>query len=238
MSKLNVEVSRVHSRRVDLVLLLADDTILHIELQSRNDPLMAYRMAEYWIVLSRRYARPVRQVVLYVGQGRPAMATRLEEDNFRFHYPVVDIRDIDAEELMRSGNPGDLALAILAGGGEARMPQILRKAATLRGPHRDALLARILILSGLRGIVGKVQLEMKHMSVIIDIRKNPVLMQWSRELLAEGKAAVLREQMETKFGPLPKWAIDRLAHATPAQLGRWTKRILTAASLEAVLGRR
>ena len=235
---LNVEVSKVHSRRVDLVLLLAGDTILHVELQSRHDPNMAYRMAEYWIVLRRRYGLPMKQVVLYVGQGRPGLAVRLDEENFRFQCPVVYIRRIDAEDLIRSGNPGDLALAILAGGGQERLPEILRKAAALRGPERDELLARILILSGLRGIVGRVELELKQMSVIIDIRKNPVLMRWSRELFEEGKAEVLEEQLAIKFGPVPKWAAHRLAHASPAQIERWTKKILTADSLEGVLGRK
>ena len=154
---LNVELPAVHSRRVDLVLLLADGAILHIELQSRNDRKMAFRMAEYWLLLKRLYLRPVRQVVLYVGPGRPRMSSRLDEDNFQFYCPVVDIRKIEAAELMRSGNPGDLALAILAGGGKAQAPEILRRAAALRGPARDKLLARILILAGLRGAVGKVE---------------------------------------------------------------------------------
>ena len=247
---LTVELPRVHARRVDLVLLLDDGSILHIELQSRKDAKMAYRMAEYWLLLTRLYGLRVRQVVLYVGQGRPPKAARLELDNFRFECPVVDIRQIDAEELIRSGNPGDLALAILAGGGTNRLAEILRKAAAQHGPEREELLARILILSGLRGIVGKVELELKHMSVLIDIRKNPVLMRWSRELFeegkaegiaegkAEGKAEVLQEQLEIKFGPAPKWATYRLAHARPAQIERWTKRILTADSLEEVLGRK
>ncbi|MFN0101718.1 MAG: hypothetical protein ACKV2U_06460 [Bryobacteraceae bacterium] len=33
---LNVELPAVHERRLDLVLLLADETLLHIELQSSN----------------------------------------------------------------------------------------------------------------------------------------------------------------------------------------------------------
>ena len=155
---------------------------------------------------------------------------------------MADIRGIDAERLIRTGNPGDLALAILAGGGKVRLPEILRRAAARRGPERDELLARILILSGLRGIVGKVELELKHMSVVIDIRKNPVLMRWSRELFeegkAEGKAEMLQEQLQIKFGPVPKWAAHRLAHASPAQIERWTKKILTADSIEGVLGRK
>ena len=84
------------------------------------------------------------------------------------------------------------------------------------------------------------------MSVIIDIRKNPLLMRWSRELFeegkaegaAEGRAEVLHQLLEAKFGPLPKWAAQRLKGANTSQLERWTGKILTAASLEAVLGRR
>ena len=80
------------------------------------------------------------------------------------------------------------------------------------------------------------------MSVIIDIRKNPVLMRWSREMFeegkAEGKAEVLQGLLETKFGPVPRWAAHRVAAGSPAQLERWTKKVLTADSLVAVLGRK
>ena len=108
-----------------------------------------------------------------------------------------------------------MALAILAEA--ARLPEILRKAAALRGPERDGLLARILILAGLRGIVGRVELELKHRSVI-GIRKNPVLMRWSRELFEDEG---IQERVEIKFGPVPKWEAHRLAHSRPALRVVW-----------------
>ena len=84
------------------------------------------------------------------------------------------------------------------------------------------------------------------MGVVIDLTKNPVLMRWRREALAEGEALgeargmsrVLHEQLATKFGPLPKWASDRMAQASPAQVERWAKKVLTAGTLEAVLGKK
>ena len=88
------------------------------------------------------------------------------------------------------------------------------------------------------------------MGVVIDVTKNSVLMRWRREAIAEGvaegkaegkaegMASVIHEQLETKFGPLPKWVEDRLRKASTSQLERWAKKILTAASLEGVLGRR
>lgn len=89
--------------------------------------------------------------------------------------------------------------------------------------------------------------------MVIDITKNKVLMRWQREFIAEGQARgrveglaegkaegmtiILQDRLETKFGALPKWAGARLTKANPAQLERWAKKILTASSLEGVLGR-
>ena len=61
---LSGELSRVEERRADLVLLLADGTILHIEFQSRNDKDMVYREGIYCLMLGQKYRRRVRQVVL------------------------------------------------------------------------------------------------------------------------------------------------------------------------------
>ena len=76
------------------------------------------------------------------------------------------------------------------------------------------------------------------MGVVIDVTKNPVLMRWREEAIAEGMSKVLHVLLETKFGPLPKWAGDRMAKASPAQVKRWAKRTLTAGTLEAVLGKK
>jgi hypothetical protein len=243
---LNVELPRVQARRVDLLLSLEDGTIVHIEFQSTNDRSMAYRMVEYWSLIKRRFQQPLRQVVLYVGQARLAIPRGLEEDRLQFGYDVVDIRAIDAGALIKSGNHGDLALAVLAGSGDARLPDILRKAAEVKGPGRNQLLAKIALLSGLRGVTDKVELELQHMGVIIDPRKNVMLMRWRDEALAEGEAKgeakgmlkLLGEQMEIKFGPLPKWAADRMAKATPARIEQWAKKVLNAGTLEGVLGKR
>jgi len=54
---LNVEVPNVESLRVDLLGESADGTLLHIELQSSNQPSMARRMLEYGVAIMRRYDR-------------------------------------------------------------------------------------------------------------------------------------------------------------------------------------
>ena len=177
---LNVEVPKVRQRRVDLLIALADGALLHVEFQSAHDQHIGYRMMEYWALIKRRHGRPLRQVVVFVGQGA-RVPDRVEEDGQIFRYEVLDLRDIPAEDLIETGNPGDLALAVLANGGNARLREIVQRAAAMKGVQRKRLLAKILILSGLRGAAQKVELEMKHMGVIIDVTKNPVLMRMYRE---------------------------------------------------------
>jgi hypothetical protein len=49
---------------------------------------------------------------------------------------------------------------------------------------------------------------------------------------------ILRNQLNAKYGALPKWARERLSKATPAQAERWAQAVLTAGTLEEILGKR
>lgn len=239
----NVELPKVQDRRVDLLILLDDDTILHVELQSTNDSRIVFRMGHYYLLLKERYGLPVRQVVLYLGSARMAMPDRVEGDGNRFTFETIDIREFDALAMAETGRPADLALAILAGGADERLTEILRCVMRLKGPARQRLIAQILVLAGLRGRVKQVEWELTNMSgVVIDIRKNPFLLRLRDEAIAQGKAEgmalLLQEQLETKFGPLPRWARPRIAKASQRQLEGWARKVLKATSVEGVLGPR
>jgi hypothetical protein len=121
---LSVELTRVEERRADLVLLLANGDILHIEFQSTNDKEMPYRED-------------------HVDLGETRVA-----------YTLMDIRDMDARELMASGRPGDLPLAILADSGPDQMLEILKRASELSGAERQRVLSQLVLLSGLRRLTG------------------------------------------------------------------------------------
>jgi hypothetical protein len=51
-----------------------------------------------------------------------------------------------------------------------------------------------------------------------------------------GRAAVLVKQLPLKFGPLSAATTERVQHASADELDRWAERILSAASLDDVLG--
>jgi hypothetical protein len=110
-SFLNVELPKVQERRVDLVLLLEDDSMLHVEIQSSNEAHIGYRMIAYYALIKQTYNRPLRQAILYVGEPRMTMPDRLEEDGNRLVYGLIDIREFDAEAMMKTGDAADLALA-------------------------------------------------------------------------------------------------------------------------------
>ena len=104
----------VKERVADLILELEDGTIFHLELQTQNDNNMIFRMLEYYFLLKQKYYdRPVKQIVLYVGDGKPIMQNVLEADSLKFQYELRDIKEIECNELLKSDNLEDKILAVL-----------------------------------------------------------------------------------------------------------------------------
>src|SRR6266705_6787133 len=98
---INVEIPKAQMNKLDLVAWLADGRLYHLELQSGNDPDMAWRMLEYYFLLWRRYGVPPVQQVIYVGARPMAMSADIRHENLMFHFKAIDIREMDAEVLLR-----------------------------------------------------------------------------------------------------------------------------------------
>src|SRR5580692_5918083 len=122
---LNVEAPKVSNQRVDLLGELPDGSLVHIELQSRNEKDFPLRMAEYLFGIRRRYGRLPRQVALYVGEAPMLMDDRMEGPDCLVRFHLVDIRSLDGEQLLASANLGDNVLAIRTGLGE--QPRAVRR---------------------------------------------------------------------------------------------------------------
>jgi hypothetical protein len=58
------------------------------------------------------------------------------------------------------------------------------------------------------------------------------------ELMRDGQVSIIRIQLESKFGKLPKWVDERLSRAKLSDVERWAKKLLTAETLEGVLGKK
>ncbi|HUD98896.1 MAG TPA: DUF4351 domain-containing protein [Bryobacteraceae bacterium] len=137
-------------------------------------------------------------------------------------------------------------LAHLSDYGEA-VRRIMARLAELEPARRAAALEQLLILAGLRGLEETIEREARKMPIHIDILQNKVLgrefkkgLQEGREEgrqegREEGERTILRRQIETRFGPLPSWAEQRLAGATTGELEEWATRVLNAANLNELL---
>ena len=196
---------------------------------------MPYREGIYGLLLGQKYKRRVRQTVIYLGQPQMRMPNQLDLGQTKVAYTLIDIRDIDARMFIESGQSADLPVAMLAGGGPERLMEILKRAAHLRGGERQRVLAELIQLCGLRSLQQPLIMELKSMASLNDTF---LMIPQVQDMIRNARTEVLRDLFTAKFRTLPKWADEKLESATPAQVQRWLRKILTAETLEGVLGKK
>jgi hypothetical protein len=230
---LDVELPKVENPRVDLLGEMVDGSLVHLELQSRNEATMPLRMAEYCLRVFRLFGNFPRQTLLYVGEAPLRMASELRGPAMWFEYRTVDIRELDGDRLLESEDIGDNVIALLARLRDHReaIRRIVARIAGLAAAERENALGQLLILAGLRHFEGTVEEEARKMPVFIDILENQVL---GREF-KRGELTVLRRQIEKRFGTIPSWAEERLTSRSPAELEELSVRIFDVQSMEDLL---
>jgi hypothetical protein len=105
-------------------------------------------------------------------------------------------------------------------------------------------LAQLTILAGLRHLAGTVELETRKMPIGLDIRDHetlgPMFIEAEQKGFQkgrhEGELAVLRRQIEKRFGTLPRWAGEKLAALPTSGLEDLSERVLDAKNVEELLG--
>ena len=112
------DIQHTKERKPDVLKKVTDKKgetfVLHIEFQVKDESNMVFRMAEYYIMLLRRYELPVRQYVIYIGAGTPTMTDHIRSEPMNFMYQLIALSAIDYHLLLRSDNPEEKMLAILA----------------------------------------------------------------------------------------------------------------------------
>lgn len=79
-----------------------------------DEPEMVYRMAEYYIMLERKYKLPVRQFVIFLGSATPQMATRLDRPNLTFSFPLISFATLNYRLFLHSDHSEEVLLSVLA----------------------------------------------------------------------------------------------------------------------------
>lgn len=243
---LNLEFSTIQQRRADLIAWLANQEILHLELQSDNDIGMLWRELEYGLLILKRYNKMPIQVVLYLGKEKPNFVTSINYPNLQFHYQLIDIKEVNTEQLLNSEAVGDNLLALL-GKLENKanaVRRVIEKIAKLDTNKRADTLEKLAILAGLRPLElpSLIQKEVKEMSITVDLEENPLFAEifQRREQRGEQRGrqyeaiTMLRRQLEKRFGNLPNWVNSQLEQANTQQLEQWSLQLLDAQTLEEI----
>jgi predicted transposase/invertase (TIGR01784 family) len=101
--------------------------VLQLELQLVDDQKMVYRMLDYYAMLYRKYEIPVRQHVIYIGEGKATMPDILTTDCLIYHYSLISLSSINYRFFLRSNSPEGKMLAILGDFGKENPEKAVKK---------------------------------------------------------------------------------------------------------------
>lgn len=115
---LTTEQQRVEERRADLVVKLSyrnqQTFILHVEIQNDNHKNMPLRMLRYYTDIALSHPKlTVMQYVIYIGKQPLKMANTQQNDDWIYHYHLIDMHSIDSSIFIAQDNPDALVLALL-----------------------------------------------------------------------------------------------------------------------------
>ncbi|TDW96792.1 hypothetical protein EDB95_4628 [Dinghuibacter silviterrae] len=157
-------VQHTRERRPDVLRKVTDRKgntfILQIEFQTRNDPEMVCRMAEYHIVLWRKYKLPAKQYVIYISEGKLDMPEELSLENFYFRYHLLSLLSVDYRLFLESPRPEEKMMALLGDFGSQDSAEVTNEiarqviGATEGSLNRQRYLQQMRILAKLRKLVS------------------------------------------------------------------------------------
>ena len=118
MEELPDDVQHTKERKPDVLKKITDNQghifVLQIEFQVADEIEMVYRMAEYYIMLERKYKMPVQQFVIFLGNSAPKMPLQIERERLKFNFPLFSLSEMDYQIFVSSDKPEEVVLGILA----------------------------------------------------------------------------------------------------------------------------
>jgi hypothetical protein len=113
------------TRQMDLLVAVDDDTVLHVEFQTRPERRFPQRMLDYWLRIEASLDRPGLRIIQHVIQlGDGHIEDTLVRDDIVFSYDVHRLCDEDPEQFRERSRPAPRparrALAVVAAVEDAR----------------------------------------------------------------------------------------------------------------------
>jgi predicted transposase/invertase (TIGR01784 family) len=191
---LYTELRKQLRRRIDFVFQAKQnqqDCILHIEVQSKDEPDMLKRMYLYSAILFDKHTLPVRQFVISLLENSK-MPSSINMGHFTYMYKLIRISEINYETFLKSRDT--LIFTILGSFDEKDLPDVLRKIfqqATkfkMTAEEKFELRLDLEILAKKRKFVSKVVTLMdKLMPFDVKITDSPTALKLIEQGRKEGK---------------------------------------------------
>jgi len=168
------DIQHTKERKPDVLKKVTDGQgnifVLHLELQVADETQMAFRMAEYCIMLLRRYGLPVRQYVIYLGEGSPRMKNHIHSEYLQYQFQMVVLSVVDYRSFLSADSSEERLLAILGSfGNTGRLQAIEHIVKEVIAGSKDDLskqrcLRQLLILSNLRKLAPEIKTIMESVA--------------------------------------------------------------------------
>jgi len=222
---IDTSLPQVKERRPDLIVELEDGSVFHLEVQTKKDPNIDFRMIDYYIALKQLKAlsnKKIVQMVLYLEEKEkiketegPIKEVSIDDGKLKFSYEIRYINDIECRPLIESEDIEDNILATLCRIDDFSYFWNRLKEKLLKFPlkQRRDYLMKLTYLMRLRPNMfnkfeEKIKEEVEYMPLVIDKEKDPLYIIGEREGIREGIKEGMREgikegikgMLEIRFG--------------------------------------
>jgi len=196
------KIQKTHERETDFLVIVQDENthqpyMIHIEFQTTNDKDMAQRMYMYDALIEHKFRLLAKQLVIYIGENPPQMATTIRRNSFTFQYELVWSKNFTYQDFLSSETPEEVLFALLADfqqeDSHTVVNQILNrlKELTPDGLRLQKYIVQLNILSQLRNLED-VTTKISKQMLTFDINRVPIL----KEAIDKGVEQGMAQGME------------------------------------------
>ncbi len=192
------KIQITQQKEVDLLLKITDRNgevfILHVEIQSQDEPNMAYRMLEYRIMAQQVYGLPVRQYVIYLGEKTSAMPTSIEQADLKFRYRLISLNQLPYQIFLSSNRAEEKILAVLASFGNEDPQHVIQSVieevmeASQSDFTQNQYLQQLRIIIQLRNLDIEFNKAMETVAKFFKEERDPLYIKGALKGRVEGKA--------------------------------------------------
>ena len=154
-----------------------EEFILHLEFQKKGSKEMIYRIGEHHGMTSRRFKKPIKHIVIYLGKGKSRMPTRLPPEQVYTGFHILNLSELDVQPLLDSDKPELVMLSILGKTGKQKeeiVRSVLKRLSELcpEKNQRSICFSQLLIIARLRNLEAIIIKTLKDMPITIDVEKD------------------------------------------------------------------